>query len=141
MEKKFVIKYEEINPNGYTLTDEQNANIQILLDKMNKVRTVYALPMIVTSGFRSLEDHERIYKQINEKREKEGKSPVVVPMNSKHLNGEAVDIYDPDSKLYEWCKNNDKLFEDVGLWMEERQGNWQHFQIIPPASGARWFIP
>jgi hypothetical protein len=62
-------------------------------------------------------------------------------MGSAHLKGCAVDIYDPDGDLYKWVKDNEALTAEVGLWMEERQGPWQHFQTYPPASGKRWFNP
>lgn len=120
------ISINELNPHGYELTPEIEANLAILLERINKVRDAYDVPMIVTSGLRSHADQQRI-------------NPSAPKSN--HLTGSAVDILDRDGKLYDWCKANEALLESIGLWMEERQGPWQHFQIKPPVSGHRWFIP
>lgn len=116
----------ELNPHGYKPTDEQWANLQILHERMNLVRKEYGKPMIVTSGLRSEADQARI----------NPKAP-----KSKHLLGLACDIYDPGADLYRWCKAHEDFLTANGLWMEERQGPWQHFQAAPPRSGKRWFIP
>jgi hypothetical protein len=38
-----------------------------------------------------------------------------------------------------------ELLESIGLWCEERQGNWQHLQCLPFGSykpgQTRWFNP
>lgn len=121
-----MIVLKEINPKNYPTTPEIDENINTLLDRMNQVRKLWAKPMFVTSGLRSKEDQERI----------NPKAP-----KSKHLIGAAIDISDPDGSLNKWCKDNEQTLVDIGLWMEERQGRWQHFQILPPGSGNRWFNP
>jgi LAS superfamily LD-carboxypeptidase LdcB len=116
------------------------ANLTTLLQRVNMIRTAWAKAMTVTSGLRTMEDHIRIYK---EKAEKAGVPFDLskVPMGSRHLTGGAVDISDPKLELTAWLKANPKVLEDAGLWCEEGNANWVHFQISPPKSGNRWFYP
>jgi uncharacterized protein YcbK (DUF882 family) len=123
-----MITLKELNKNGYKTTPEQDANLAILLERMNKVRAAYGKPMTVTSGLRSDADQARI----------NPKAP-----KSKHLLGQACDIKDPNGELDEWCKANVKLLEEIGLWIEDAAYTvgWTHFQIVGPKSGRRFFIP
>lgn len=118
----------EINPHKYTLTPEQEANVNKLLVIMNKIRDAYGKPMTVTSGVRSMEDQMRI-------------NPSAPKSN--HLLGLAVDISDPDSKLWSWCMLNMPLMEQLGVYFEDKNATptWVHFQIVPPKSGKRIFKP
>jgi hypothetical protein len=129
---------------GHTLSEVPIAhqhNGEELLKRMNLVRTAWAKPMLVTSGYRSLQDHLRIYSQLASKRGVEF-DPKKVPMGSSHLSFSAVDISDPDGSLYEWCQANKKILEDVGLWCEEKDDQARvHFQIYQPKSGKRFFKP
>ena len=118
---------------GKTLADQSHAiqdNLEELLEKINKVRVAYNQPMIVTSGLRSSEDQARINPKAS---------------HSKHLTGNAVDFQDLDGNLHQWCKDNESLLTEIGLWLENRQGVWQHFQSIPFGSyqsgGTIWFNP
>lgn len=63
--------------------------------------------------------------------------------NSKHLTGQACDIRDGDRSLAGWCADNVDVLEQVGLWCEDFRWTptWVHFQIVPPKSGRRIFIP
>lgn len=114
-------------------------NLLELLVKINKVRDAWGRPMTVTSGFRSIEEHLAIYKK------KGITDQSKIPMKSKHLTCQAVDIYDKDSSLYSWCKTHELLLSEIGVWLEERQGAWVHFQTIPFASykpgGTIFFKP
>lgn len=125
----------ELNPHNFKTTPQVDANLLILLDKINIIRTVYGIPMIVDSGYRSIEDHLRIY------REKGITDKTKIPMKSKHLYGQAVDIADHEGKLMLWCKANTQELERAGLWCEDGTHGWVHFQIIPPSSGHRFFLP
>lgn len=120
-----------------SLPKDHQDNIMNLLERINKVRSAYAKPMTVTSGYRSMEDHLRIYKQKGITDQKR------IPMQSRHLYGMAADISDPKQELQKWCLANVKLLEDVGLWCEDFSAtkNWVHFQITPPKSGKRFFMP
>lgn len=116
-------------------------NLVDLQEKINKVRTKRGIPMIVTSGYRSLQDHIRIYSELAAKR-KQLFDPKKVPMGSCHLIGRAVDISDLDGSLMQWCQDNIKFLEEVGLWMEEPDDQKRvHFQTKPPLSGRRFFKP
>lgn len=119
---------------------EHLENLEDLLLKANKFRTAYGKPLRVTSGYRSIEDHLRIYKAkgITDKAK--------IPMKSKHLYGLAVDVVpveDPIGHLHDWVKDNEGLMVDFGLWFEsfDATKTWVHMQILPPASGNRFFIP
>lgn len=119
------------------LPKDHQGNIMDLLERVNKVRSKYGKAMIVTSGYRSMADHLRIYKA------KGIVDQSKIPMKSKHLYGQAVDISDPKQELQKWCKDNVKELESIGLWMEDFSAtkNWVHFQIVPPKSGKRFFLP
>lgn len=124
----------------YELKDvpkEHQDNLMTLLERISKIRKDYNKPMKVTSGYRSMEDHKRIYKQKGITDENK------IPMKSRHLVGAAVDISDPKGELQKWCNDNVKVLEEVQLWCEDFNytQSWVHFQIIPPKSGKRFFIP
>lgn len=134
-----MITREELNPKGHPLDAEQSKNIEILLSRINEVRQARGVPMIVTSGFRSLEEHKAIYLKLAKQR---GVSNIRVPMSSNHLKAAAVDISDPDGSLYQWTRDNEALLAKIGLWMEIKDDQKRvHFQIFPPKSGDRWFRP
>ena len=127
------ISYKELL-SGHTLSEVPIAhqhNGEILLERINKIREAYGKPMIVTSGYRSMQDHLRIYSQIAAKKGIAFDTSKV-PMRSRHLTFEAVDILDMDGKLMEWCRVNEKLLEDLGLWLEDDPSVPRvHFQIKP----------
>jgi uncharacterized protein YcbK (DUF882 family) len=135
-----MITAEELNPNGYAVTEEQKANLSILLERVNVIRNEWGKAMTVTSGLRTVDDMKRIYQAIAQRKGLKG--PVRIPMGSQHMKGAAVDIYDPDLLLTAWLKeNNSQRLIDAKLWCEEGNSNWVHFQIVPPGSGNRWFKP
>lgn len=111
-------------------------NLKELHKRINIVRLAYGKPMIVTSGLRTLKHHLEIYAR-------KGIYPPKVPMKSNHLSGRAVDFSDADGKLKAWVKENIKLMEEIGLWLEDFSATktWCHFQINPPKSGKRFFMP
>lgn len=117
------------------ITSAHLENLIELHRVMNNIRDNYKKPMFITSGYRSKETHERIYKKI-------GKP---APMGSLHLLGLACDVYDKDGNLNEWCKVNEKLLRYQYVFLENRQGTWVHFQIGPFKSykpgGTIWFNP
>jgi uncharacterized protein YcbK (DUF882 family) len=133
-----MITLRELNPKQASLTPAQDANLRVLQERMNRIRAAWGKPMFVTSGFRTLEDHRRIYKDIARKN---GSDVVRVPMGSKHLEGSACDIADQDGSLMAWCKANVQLLELAQLWCEDGTRGWVHFQIKAPLSGNRFFKP
>lgn len=119
---------------GVTPNPDHLLNLELLLEAMNYFRKEYAKPMIVTSGYRTLEHHKEIYKK---------KGIFNPPLKSNHLKGLAVDILDEDGMLKNYICNNIRTCELIGLWFEDfyYTRNWVHFQIVPPNSAKRFFIP
>ncbi len=132
-----MLSYKELL-SGHVLSDVPIAHQQHLEDlliKVNKLRAEWGKPLVVTSGYRSMQDHLRIYhaKGITD--------PSKIPMQSKHLSGDACDLSDPDGSLYKWAfENQDKLAE-WELWCEKDTKGWLHVQRLPPKSGNRFFVP
>lgn len=64
---------------------------------------------------------------------------------SKHLTGEAIDLYDPQGELGRWLLTADgqRAMIDLGLWQEDPSATktWAHVQTRPPGSGRRTFMP
>ena len=136
-----MITKQELNPKGFKTTEEQQANLDILLERINVIRKEWNKPMTITSGFRSTEDHLRIYKEIATRNKKEFDA-TKVPMKSKHLAGAACDVLDSDGSLMKWCRENVELLEKTGLWIEDDTSVPRvHFQIFAPKSGNRFFKP
>ena len=126
----------EVNNKDYELTQEQGENLPVILYRMNIIRAMRDVPMIVTSGVRSEADQIRIYSEKNI-------SPV--PMGSKHLKGAAIDILDRDERLMNWCIENEHVLERIGLWIERGTVGWVHFQCLPYGSykpgKSMFFLP
>jgi len=62
---------------------------------------------------------------------------------SKHITGQAIDLYDAEGNLDEWLLLNPQVLKDLGLWQEHPSATkgWTHVQSIPPRSGNRVFYP
>lgn len=70
---------------------------------------------------------------------------------SRHMTCEAVDLYDPDGDLDEWCLAHPERLAELDLYLEHPAATkgWCHLQIVPPRSQARlpvgdrrrWFYP
>ena len=123
------------------LSSEMQANLEILVKKINELVAAYGKSVTVSSGFRSKEDQIRVYKQ-------KGITDISkIPMHSKHLSCQAIDIADPNKELQKWCKKNEKTLKSIGLWMEDFSATptWVHFQIVPYGSWKEgkslWFKP
>lgn len=131
-----MIKFEELNPHKYELTEDQKTNLLILQKKMNVIREKWGSPMIVTSGVRSMELQKKIYLD-------KGFSEKDIPMGSAHLVGLACDISDKDGSLYTWCTENIPLLEELEIFLECKDATpgWVHFQNRSPNSGNRFFKP
>ncbi len=110
------------------LSDEVQLNLLTLLDRINQVRSKYGKPMKVNDGLRVAQGSG---------------SPT-----SWHFKGAAIDIDDNDAgDFWKWCLKNLAFIAECGLWMEHpcwthyAGGTWCHFQIYPPKSGKRVFVP
>lgn len=62
---------------------------------------------------------------------------------SRHMTGEAIDLYDPEGDLDEWCLAHPEILEKLGLWQEHPASTkgWCHVQTVPPKSQNRVFYP
>lgn len=73
-----------------------------------------------------------------------GATPGAAP-NSKHMTGQAIDIYDPDESLDNWLVSMEgqAALKEIGLWMEHPSATkgWSHIQSLPPKSRNRVFFP
>ena len=127
---------------GNILTDlpqEHQDNLTKLQVIINKVRILWGKPMTITSGYRSVEQHLKIYsdKGITDKNK--------IPMKSKHLIGAACDIADEGLVLTAWLKANPQIMEDCNIFCEAWNSNWSHIQFLPFGSykpgQTRWFNP
>ena len=113
-------------PDEYT--PEISANLDSLLQVMNKIRTAYGQPMIVNSGWRPASINSTI---------------PGAATHSAHCIGLACDIADPDGRVMVWALNNLSLLKDLGVYLEDFNWcpNWVHFGLKRPLSGRRIFIP
>jgi uncharacterized protein YcbK (DUF882 family) len=107
------------------LSDEQQANMNTLIPKINEFLEAFGEKRAVNSGYRS----PAINKSAGGKKK------------SNHLICAAIDLEDRDAKLYNFARKNEDLLEKLGLYCEERMGGWLHMQIYPPKSGRRFFLP
>lgn len=128
------ISFDEILKGRAKLEDlpgDTQDNIKELHTKINIIREKYGKPLKVNDGFRNPSD-----------------TPKNGSKTSWHLQGAAIDIDDNDAgTFWNWVKDNLELIQAVGLWIEDPRwthgkiGTWVHFQIYPPKSGKRIFIP
>lgn len=119
---------------------EHEANLETLMDRLNLLEKAYGHPLIVSSGYRTLEHHLEIY------RLKGIADPNKIPMQSRHLSGQAADLVPVEDDIMHlklWIDANLPLMKEIGLWFEAfaYTPTWVHVQTIPPKSGQRFFKP
>jgi hypothetical protein len=116
------------------ITEKIRKNADKLLSKVCTLLSLIPYETKLTSGFRS--------KKYESKKGRSG--------NSAHCTGEAIDLYDPDKIIGEWCRANEAYLKQEGLHFEHlsvthksdrREGRWCHLTIRPPASGKIEFFP
>jgi len=113
-------------------------NLTKLQNTATELRKAYGKPLTISSGYRSMEDHLRIY------REKGITDQSKIPMKSKHLFGQACDFVCSDIKDFQkWILANEDLCKKLDIYFEDFSATptWVHCQIVPPNSGKRFFIP
>lgn len=118
------------------LTPEVVRNATHLLRKVNALLTLtglsvephYATRTPITSGWRP--------PAVN------AYTPNAAP-RSRHMTGDAVDLYDPEGELDDWCMEHLDVLAELGLWLEHPSATkgWCHLQQVPPRSGRRVFYP
>lgn len=64
---------------------------------------------------------------------------------SKHMTGEAVDIYDPEGEIddYLMSEAGQRMLIALRLFLEHPSAtkSWSHWQTVAPKSGRRVFFP
>lgn len=110
---------------GQICPQQYELNLENLLIALNKFRSLYGSPMIVTSGYRTPEHNLSI-----------GGAK-----DSSHLYCQAADFADKDRKLCEWIISHPMSLIECGLWQEdpEHTKSWLHLQTRPALH--RVFIP
>lgn len=110
----------------YPLDKDQEKNLSILLERINKVRTKYGKPMTVTSGYRPAAINAGV---------------AGAAKKSSHTLCMAVDIKDTDGSFRKWVLENLQLFKDLDLYLEDFRWTktWVHIQTRK--ASKRIFIP
>ena len=64
-------------------------------------------------------------------------------IRSKHMSGEACDLYDPDGIIDEYLIDHPDLLVNLRLYQEHPSAtnSWTHVQTVAPRSGKRVFYP
>jgi hypothetical protein len=115
------------------LTKEEQDNIIILRDRINEFFKGYVWPLKkkVNDGYRRPQD-----------------KPKNGAALSMHFRGAAIDLDDDDAgTVWKYVYTNRAKLKDIGLWLEHPcwthcDGmSWLHFQIYPPKSKRRFYVP
>ena len=119
-----MIKLSEI-AKGQAIPAEYLENLYDLWNKINNIRSAYGKPMVITSGYRTVEWEK-----------KQGRSG-----KSDHCKCKAIDVYDPDKDLAKWVHEHEQLLKYNQLWVEHTDytKNWVHFTTQPKSQ--LFFIP
>lgn len=109
------------------MSQEIRDNAILLVSRVNILLNKMGVETSVNSGWRPL----TVNKQV-------GGS-----LKSNHITGKAIDLNDDDGSIDEWCMNNLKELEKIGLWLEHPKftPRWAHLQSVQPKSGNRVFLP
>jgi uncharacterized protein YcbK (DUF882 family) len=109
------------------MTQEIRDNATLLVSRVNKLLEVMGKGTSVNSGWRPA----TVNRQVGGAK------------RSNHIIGKAIDLNDDDGSIDEWCMNNLKELEKVGLWLEHpsKTPRWTHLQSVSPRSGKRVFLP
>lgn len=120
------VKFEDL------AADEQK-NIQETVEKINLFFEGFSWPLQkkVNDGYRRSQD-----------------KPKNGATLSNHFKGAAVDLDDDDAgTIWKYVWSNRFKLKEIGIWCEHPcwthcDGmSWMHFQIFPPKSGKRFYIP
>lgn len=118
---------EELTPEIRAHAEETVARVNALISELGTIET-NKRGSVVNSGWRP--------PQINAQTKG-------AATKSKHMTGEACDLYDPEGALDEWCLEHPDKLDEIGLWQEHPSATkgWLHVQTVPPKSGKRVFYP
>lgn len=133
----YLMGREKMYPDEYTIGIRANAELTVdavnsLLARLEQagvpLETHPQTGTIISSGWRPPQINGQI------------KNAAV---RSKHMTGQACDLYDPEGRIDDWLMDNLPANRSLGLWMEHPSATkgWAHVQIVPPASGKVVFYP
>lgn len=131
-----MIEWRDLNPKEFELTENQQENLKDLAERLTRLELEFrkspgGFLFTITSGFRNISDHYRIYRVKGIDRP---------PMGSQHLTGQAADISDPLGILMAWLNgSSDEFLASLGLYYEKSTLKWVHAQSAPPVSHSRFF--
>lgn len=109
------------------LSTELQANATDLLERLNKFRAIYGIPMYVTSGYRTPEHN----------------AAIGGAKDSSHTTCQACDFKDYDNKLKDYIAANPNILIECDLYQEDpvTTTTWVHLQSRVIPSGNRVFKP
>jgi hypothetical protein len=120
----------EIGANAATTVKLVNSLLAVMEAEGMKLEAHPVSQSLITSGWRP--------PQIN--RQVKGAAP-----KSKHMTGEAVDLYDPEGDIDNFLMSGQgqRVLASLGLYIEHPSAtkSWSHIQIVPPRSQQRVFYP
>ncbi len=128
---KFEKDFDALNED---LKEQYLKNAALITSKASELLSAYGKEAAITSGWRPLSYNLQV-----------GGSK-----NSKHITMQAVDLWDPEKKLGEWCVANIERLKEVGIYMEslatthassDPKKRWVHWQCVAPKSGSIIFNP
>lgn len=113
-------------PSDYNQTISDN--LDKLLAVMLKVEALFGKAFVVASGWRPPTVNEHTSNAAG---------------SSRHLIGLAVDIEDLDGSVMKFILGNLDALAALGLYFENFNWTptWCHFQIVPPGSKNRIYVP
>lgn len=120
------IEYKDLPP-------DQQRNAMTVIERINRFFEDYkgSLKLKVNDGYRRAID-----------------APKNGAAQSKHYLCAAIDIDDDDAgTVWQYVWANRKRLKDIGLWLESPNWthcdgmSWLHFQVVPPNSGRRFYVP
>lgn len=116
------------------ITDDFRKNAEKLISKVSLMLSMIPYKTTITSGFRPQAYNKQIGGSIN----------------SHHCFARAVDLWDPDKIIGNWCLSNETWLKQEGLFLEhpdvtlksdDPKKRWIHVQIVAPRSGNTFFYP
>jgi hypothetical protein len=135
----YLMGRDAIYPDDFTLAVMANAEktvklvnslLAVMVAEGMKLEAHPVSQSLVSSGWRP--------PQIN--RQVKGAAP-----KSKHMTGEAVDLYDPEGDIDNFLMSGQgqRVLASLGLYIEHPSAtkSWSHIQIVPPRSQQRVFYP
>ncbi len=117
-------------------TIEIRNNAKTLLVHVNKLIEYLPFPVEINPNTRSPVSSGWRPPQVN-------KHIANAAPRSNHMKALAVDLYDPEGEIDDWCMDNLSKLEECGIWLEHPSATkgWSHWQCVPPRSGKRVFYP